>query len=300
MAKILVIGRNGQVATALQHASLPVGWSLTALGREHVDLLQPKTIPATIAAQRPDALINAAAYTAVDQAESDEVTPQQVNGCAPGLLASMARELDIPFFHISTDYVFSGSFGHAWEEGDPTQPLNVYGRSKLAGEQAILEVGGCNVIVRTSWVFSSWGNNFVRTILRLAAKQSEIPVVADQFGGPTAADDVAAMLIRVAISLINGAANGRWGVYHFSGTPTVSWADFAEAIVKGANWLPWRPVIRRVGTVDFPTVARRPRNSVLSCAKIQTDFGIAQPDWRIALARTIAELRPVFTKRGET
>jgi dTDP-4-dehydrorhamnose reductase len=292
MPKILVVGRRGQIATALQYAILPTGWSLVALGRQDLDVLNCDSLRAIIKVQTPDVIINTAAYTSVDNAELSEDIAYQVNGRAPGVLAAVARDSGILFLHISTDYIFGNSLGRAWKEDDVAAPINVYGRSKLAGEGAIHSVGGRSIVVRTSWIFSPWGSNFVRTLLRLAASQSEIAVVADQFGGPTAADDFAAALIHVAVSL-NDSPKSEVRLYHLSGQPTVSWAEFAETIIAGATWLRHSPSIKRIRTSEYRAVAQRPLNSELNCLKIKSDFGLMQPDWRVALHRTLSALRPV-------
>lgn len=270
---ILVFGRSGQVARAL--AAHP---GTRCLGRDAVDLRDPAAIAAAIAAAAPTAVINAAAFTAVDDAESDEATAQAINADAPGAMARACAARDIPFVHISTDYVFSGAGNRPWQPTDTPAPINAYGRTKRAGEIAVAAAQGRHAILRTSWVFAETGRNFVTTIRAAAQTRTELRVVDDQIGGPTPATAIAQATLEIAAALGSDATLS--GTYHLSGAPDVSWADFAAAILA-----PTHPevVITPIPTEAFPTKAPRPRNSRLGCVTTQAVFGIARPDWRDAL-----------------
>lgn len=283
--RVTLFGHSGQVGHALRRA-LPNDWSLTTLGRAGADFADPDKVAASLEGLRADLIINAAAYTAVDKAESEPALAQAVNGDSPGEIAKAAAAKGIPFLHISTDYVFDGA-GHApHRPGDGTHPLGVYGRTKLAGELAVRRAGGHFAILRTSWVFSATGANFVRTMLRLGAARGEVSVVADQIGGPTAAADIAHALVVMGKSFREG--KGLSGIYHFSGVPEVSWADFARTIFATAGM---KVTVRDIPTSAYPTPARRPMNSRLDCSATQAVFGIARPDWRLALRPVVHELR---------
>lgn len=284
MRKILVFGETGQVAAELRALAGPA-LEVDSLGRDRADLADPQACAAVVAGTDADAVINAAAYTAVDAAEDDEAAATIVNAEAPAAMARAAAARDLPFVQISTDYVFPGDGDRAWAPDDPTGPLNAYGRTKLAGEQGVLAAGGASAVLRTSWVFSPHRGNFVKTMLRLASGRDRLAVVADQVGGPTAADDIARACIAVAKGLV--VDPGRAGVYHFSGAPDVSWADFAREIFARSGH---EVAVDNIATEAFPTPARRPRNSRLDCAAVTTAFGVARPDWRDGLARTLARL----------
>lgn len=277
---ILVFGKTGQVATELQKQA-PV----VALGREQADLSDPSACAAAIAHHRPEVVINAAAFTAVDAAETQADQAQVVNGEAPAAMARAASDLGIPFLHISTDYVFDGSGVDAWKPDDATNPLGVYGRSKRAGELGIAGAGGNWAVLRTSWVFSAHGNNFVKTMLRLARERQSLNVVADQVGGPTPAAAIAAALLDMAQVMRQGADKA--GIYHFSGAPDINWAGFAREIFVQAGR---DVVVNDITTDGFPTVAERPANSRLDCASLQQKFNIARPDWRAGLADVLDNL----------
>lgn len=285
--KLLVFGRDGQVATELRRRAGP-GLVVTVLGRGDADLSNPAACAALIAATDADAVINAAAYTAVDKAEADEALAMTVNAEAPGAMARACAARGSPFLHISTDYVFDGSGERPWREDDPIGPLGAYGRSKLAGERAVAAAGGPHATLRTSWVFSAHGANFVKTMLRLGATRDRLNVVDDQRGGPTAAADIAAALIAMARMFREG--EGTSGLFHYAGAPIVSWRGFAEEIFRQAGW-PRAPEVAPIATEDWPTPATRPKNSALDCGRIAAAYGIAQPDWRAALSRVLAELK---------
>lgn len=276
---ILVFGKTGQVATELQRQA-----SVTALGRDEADLTDPAACAEAIKAHNPGAVINAAAYTAVDAAEEDEENATVINAKAPSAMATSCADLDIPFLHISTDYVFDGSGTKPWRETDMTAPLNAYGRSKLAGEQAISLSGGQWAVLRTSWVFSAHGGNFVKSMLRLSQSRDHLSIVADQIGGPTPAADIAATLLTMAQAMQDGQ---RGGLYHYGGQPHVSWANFARAIFAAAGK---SITVADIPTSGYPTPAQRPANSRLDGAKLLADFGIAPPDWQKGLAQMLQEL----------
>ena len=278
---ILVFGKTGQVALELARIAPEARF----VGRDEADLTNPAACAAQILAVRPAAVIHAAAYTAVDRAESDAGTARLVNAAAPGAMARACADLGIPFLHVSTDYVFDGSGEAPRAEDAPTGPLGVYGQTKLDGERAIAAAGGQWAVMRTSWVFSAHGANFVKTMRRLGAERDRLTVVADQVGGPTPAADIAAALLVMARAMIADPAKG--GTYHFAGAPDVSWAGFAREIFARSGL---SAEVGDIPTSAYPTPARRPLNSRLDCAAISRDFGIARPDWRKGLDRVIQEL----------
>ena len=280
MMAFLVFGSTGQVATELR-ALAPV----TALGRDAVDLGDPGACAAAIHAHRPRAVINAAAYTAVDRAETEEELATTINADAPGAMAQACAALGIPLVQISTDYVFAGDGPQAWQPDDPTAPLGAYGRSKLGGEAAVRTAGGPHAILRTSWVVSAHGQNFVKTMLRLGAERDALNVVADQIGAPTPARAIAAACLSIADQLAD--TPDKTGTYHFAGAPDTSWADFARAIMQAAGL---SCMIQDIPTTAYPTPARRPLNSRLDCHATQAAFGIARPDWRVGLSEIVKEL----------
>ncbi|HQU69320.1 MAG TPA: dTDP-4-dehydrorhamnose reductase [Albidovulum sp.] len=284
--RILVFGTTGQLARELLRRA-PPGVTLTALGRDRADLSHPEACAAAVIASDADLVINAAAHTAVDLAESEPALADTVNGEAPGAMARAAARRGLPFFHVSTDYVFDGSGTKPWREDDPVAPLGAYGRSKLLGERLVAEAGGNAVILRTAWVFSAHGKNFVKTMLRLGAERDQLSVVDDQRGGPTAAADIADALFTVAGAF--GEGRGKPGIFHFAGAPTVTWADFAESIFA-ASRLPRKPVVNRIPASAYPTPAQRPANSALDCSRILETYGIKQPDWRKSLSDVLREL----------
>ncbi|WP_212525624.1 dTDP-4-dehydrorhamnose reductase [Actibacterium sp. MT2.3-13A] len=279
--RILVFGTTGQVATELRRQG---GEAVVALGRDRADLTDPEACAAIVARTDAEAVINAAAYTAVDRAEEEEALATRINGAAPAAMARAAAERGVPFLHVSTDYVFAGQGATPHRPDAPPAPLNAYGRSKLAGEAGIRAAGGRHVILRSSWVFSAHGANFVKTMLRLAESRDRLDVVADQIGGPTPADAIAAALLSMARALREGQGGG---TYHLAGAPATSWAGFARETFARAG----RAVaVRDIASADYPTPAQRPLNSRLDCATLATDFGITQPDWRAGLDRVLREL----------
>lgn len=289
---ILMFGATGQVATEVAARSDAAGFSLTALGRDRADLTDAGAIRRAIETA-PDAtvaVVNAAAYTAVDAAEDDVATAKAVNAAAPGVMAEACAQAGYGFVHISTDYVFDGSSDQPYAESDPIAPLGVYGRSKREGEVAVLEALPDAIILRTAWVFSAHGKNFLKTMLRLAENRSELGIVDDQRGGPTPASGIADAVLRV---IQVGQLDGRWrgGVFHFCGAPAVSWREFAEEIfASGAKYGHNAPKVKPITTADYPTPAARPANSVLKCARIKDIYDIDQPDWRRAVDVDVAAL----------
>lgn len=277
--KILVFGQTGQVATELQRQA-----QMVALGRDVADLADTDALRAAIAQHAPDVVINAAAYTAVDRAEEEEALALAINGTAPAVMAGVCAACGIPFLHVSTDYVFDGSGTDPWRPDDPANPQNAYGRTKLAGEVGVRKAGGQAAILRTSWVYSAHGANFVKTMLRLSESRDALSVVDDQIGGPTPAAGIAAALLVMARAMVDGQAGG---TYHYAGTPAVSWADFAREIFSQAG----RTVaVTGIPSVDYPTPATRPLNSRMSCKSLADDFGIAAPDWQAALRDVLSDL----------
>lgn len=278
---ILVFGHSGQVATELRRQA-----DVIALSRSDADLSDPASCAAAIKRVSPNVVINAAAYTAVDKAEEEEALATLINGDAPGAMAEITAEQGIPFLHVSTDYVFDGSGDAPWRPTDSTGPLGAYGRSKQVGEAAIAAAGGQSAILRTSWVFSAHGNNFMKTMLRLGAERDALSIVADQIGGPTPASAIAAALLRMAEQMQTDPAKG--GVHHFSGAPDVSWAAFATEIFDQAGL---SVAVSPIATADYPTPAKRPGNSRLDCSELKNQFGIDQPDWRKGVAEVLAGLQ---------
>lgn len=281
--RVLVFGQTGQVATELA-LRMPGDMTAMFLGRDAADLSNPAACAARIAATAADVVVNAAAWTAVDRAETAEAEATVVNGAAPAAMARACADRGVPFLHISTDYVFDGAGDRPFVPAHPTGPLGAYGRSKLAGELGVRAAAGPHLILRTSWVISAHGSNFVRTMLRLGREKAGLNVVADQTGGPTPAAAIADALIVAARAMADGAPGG---THHFSGAPDTTWADLARAIMAEAG-LPC--AITDIPTAAYPTPARRPQNSRLDCREFQAAFGVARPDWRAALPGIVAAL----------
>jgi dTDP-4-dehydrorhamnose reductase len=270
-------------------AAWPAAVSLCAFDHAAVDITRPEAVAAALDAAHPELVINLAAYTAVDRAESEPDAAQAVNCTAAANVAADCARRGTPLIHLSTDYVFDGDKTGAYVEDDPVNPLGVYGRTKEAGERAVREALPRHVILRTSWVYGAFGQNFVKTMLRLGGERPALRVVADQRGSPTAAADIAAALVAVAARL--GEPDPPWGTYHFAGGGVTTWHGFAVAIFElAAPRLGRAPRVEPIATADYPTAARRPANSVLDCAKIARAFGVAAPPWRQSLARVVAEL----------
>ncbi|HEX4551649.1 dTDP-4-dehydrorhamnose reductase [Pseudomonas sp.] len=285
--KILICGRNGQVSQELQ-ASLAGLGSLVVLGRDRLDLAQPAQIRQHVRQVAPDLIINAAAHTAVDQAQSEPELAFAINATGPGILAEEAALLGVPLIHYSTDYVFDGSKHEPYVESDAPNPLGVYGKSKLAGEQAIAAAHEQHLILRTSWVYSTHGRNFLLTMQRLLQEKPELRVVADQIGAPTWAGSIARST-RALIERWQAGQPGAWGTYHLTAQGQTSWFGFAQAIGNAlrdqgkpcATLLP-------IPSSDYPTPAARPLNSRLDCSRLQREWGVSQPDWQTALHECLA------------
>lgn len=277
---ILVFGKTGQVARELGK----IGGTIL-LDRKLADLTIPKICKTTVLNLKPDAVINAAAYTAVEKAEEEEELANLINGEAPGAIATACATLNIPLVHISTDYVFSGNGKNAWRTFDTPKPKNAYGRSKLKGEKAIRSTGCTHAILRTSWVFSSYGSNFVKTVLSLSENRDTFAVVNDQIGGPTCAKEIAITSISIVKQLIKDPKKS--GIYHFSGMPDVSWCHFANIILKlsGRN-----SIARGVASSEYPSAARRPLNSRLNCSLTESTFDISRPYWQDGLKDVLRTL----------
>jgi dTDP-4-dehydrorhamnose reductase len=272
---------------------LPEPLSLVALGRPQLDLADRTSIARTIDAERPDVVVNAAAYTAVDKAESDSRAAFAVNAEGAGALAAAAQAQGCPIIHISTDYVFDGTKAGAYVETDPTSPGNVYGRSKLSGESAVAAANARHVILRTAWLYAPQGHNFLLTMLRLARERPELRVVGDQRGNPTYVPHLADAILAIASGLVAGVQRAPpWGIYHATSAGETTWAGFAAAIVEAAATrlaVPRVPVVP-ITTREYPTPARRPANSCLDCSKLQRVFDLRLPPWQQGVEDCIAEL----------
>jgi dTDP-4-dehydrorhamnose reductase len=288
--RIVVTGREGQVARSLvERAATRQGIEVICLGRPGLDLATPQSILPAVRAAQPDLVVSAAAYTAVDAAEDEPERAHAVNGEGAGAVAQAARLCGAPLIHLSTDYVFSGESPGAYTEDMPTGPRSVYGLSKLAGERKVTEAHPDSVILRTSWVYSPFGRNFVRTMLRIAEGRDEVSVVDDQTGNPTSALDIADAVIDIAVRLHAGDA--KRGIYHYAGLGRTTWCEFArhvfaESAARGGP----HATVRAITTADYPTKATRPRNSSLDTRKITADFGVRPVDWRASVARVVDRL----------
>ncbi len=286
--KILISGKTGQVAVELQKHLAGLG-ELIVLGRDVLDLSQPDQIRAQVRAHKPDLLIIAAAHTAVDQAENEPELAFTINAIAPGVFAEEAAAQGIPLIHYSTDYVFDGRKPAPYTEDDATNPLGVYGKSKLAGELAIAASGAQHLILRTSWVYSTHGKNFLLTMQRLLQERSELRVVADQIGAPTWAGTIA-QSTRALIERWQSGDAAAWGTYHLTASGETSWFGFTQAIAghltaQGKACATLEPIPASA----YPTPAARPQNSRLDCSKLAREWGVAQPDWEAALSACLAE-----------
>ncbi|TBU78967.1 dTDP-4-dehydrorhamnose reductase [Phytopseudomonas daroniae] len=284
--KILLLGQHGQVSRELQ-LLLGKQDELTVLGREQLDLGNPQRIRECVRQVRPQLIVNAAAHTAVDAAQSEPDAAFAINAIAPGVLAEEAADLDAPLIHYSTDYVFDGSKSAAYNEDDAPNPLSVYGRSKLAGEQAIAAVGGKHLVLRTSWVYSLHGRNFLLTMQRLLQEREQLSVVADQIGAPTWAGSIAAATQQL-IQRWQTEQVAAWGLYHFTARGETSWFGFAEAIAvqlqaQGKSVAQLTPI----ATTDYPTPAQRPLNSRLDGTRLERDWGVRLPDWQDGLEQCL-------------
>ncbi|MGH6744346.1 dTDP-4-dehydrorhamnose reductase [Novosphingobium sp.] len=296
--KIAVTGKSGQVVTSLLERGAAAGHEVIALGRPEMDLADPASVLRGIKDVMPDVVVSAAAYTAVDRAESESDIAYAVNALGAGAVAEAAKALDVPLVHLSTDYVFDGELERPYCENDTTRPTGVYGASKLAGEQAVMDAYGDNsAVLRVAWVYSPFGSNFVKTMLRLAADKDEISVVADQLGNPTSALDIADGILKVAGNLVADSDPGLRGVFHMTAAGEASWADLAQAIFAASLDLGGpSALVRKITTADYPTPAARPANSRLDCDMIADVHNVALQDWHGALKTVVARLQVVATE----
>jgi dTDP-4-dehydrorhamnose reductase len=288
--RLLVTGKQGQVVSALLERA-PSDIEVVALGRPELDLAEPDTVARALADQYADVVVNAAAYTAVDRAESEEDLATRINGESAGRVAEAARALGAPILQLSTDYVFDGALDRPYREDDATGPIGAYGRSKLAGEIAAAEANPRCAILRTAWVYSPFGANFVKTMLRLGETRAQMRVVADQIGSPTSALDLADAIFEIARQIVASPGPRKYGVFHMTSAGEASWAEFAAAIFAEAERHGRPPVaVVPIRTEDYPTPARRPANSRLDSARLAGDYGVTFPSWRDSLKPVVARL----------
>jgi dTDP-4-dehydrorhamnose reductase len=292
--RFLQFGASGQLARELVRAATDEeGAVLSVVARAAADFSRPdEIVRAMTAADDIDVVINATGYTSVDKAESEEVLANRINAESVGILAEACAKRGIPLIHVSTDYVFDGAKLDSYVETDPACPLNAYGRTKLAGERQVREATDRHVIVRTSWVFSAHGANFVKTMLRLGSERDEVRVVDDQYGSPTSAADLADAIVRIARAIRGKVADEHYGTFHYSGAGTTTWCRFAKAILaRAVDWADTRARIIPIETAEYPTPARRAHNSTLNCDKIARVYGIEAVPWTIALDRVLQQLK---------
>ena len=289
--RIVVTGTKGQLAQSLL-ACEAADISLIAVGRVSMDFEKLQTIAPALASAQPDVIVNAAAYTAVDQAEAEEARAFRINATAAGAVAAAARKLNVPVIHLSTDYVFDGRADTPYRETDATAPLNAYGRSKLAGEKTVATANPDHVILRTSWIYSPFGQNFLKTMLQLGETHSEVSVVADQYGCPTAAADIAGAIVAIASTLRTRPDDARLrGTFHLAGSGETAWAEFAQTIFDEAAQHGHKRVnVVPITAAEYPTAAARPNNSRLNCDKLSEVYGLRLPDWRSSVRVCVARL----------
>ena len=289
--KVLVIGREGQLARSLVDAADALDIQVVPVGRQEIDLVDQKSVAAAVAREHPDAVVNAAAYTAVDRAEAEPMLAMRINALGAECVARACSAHSIPIIHISSDYVFDGMKGSPYNEDDAVGPINAYGRSKLEGEQRVAKACGRHLILRTAWLHSPWGANFVKTMLRLAADRPAIGVVDDQRGSPTYAPHLAAIALTLATRAATGPDSTRWGIYHAAGGGEATWFGLAREVFRcaAACGLPAAEVAA-IATADYPTAARRPADTRLNCDKLRLTFGLELPDWRLGVQACVARL----------
>ncbi|MGP4805446.1 dTDP-4-dehydrorhamnose reductase [Agrobacterium cavarae] len=282
--RILVTGKTGQIAQSLQWIGRSRDIDIVTVGRPELDLLNPSTIPSTVRFLRPDVIVSAAAYTAVEDAELEKDTAFAINSTGAKAVAQAARELRVPLIHLSTDYVFSGDKATPYIESDPTAPTSVYGASKLSGERGVAKIWENHAILRTAWVYSPYGKNFLKTMLKLAKTNKELRVVADQIGSPTSGLELAVAILKIAHRMITDSRPNLRGIFHLSGRGQASWAEFAEAIFLESRRFggPFAEV-RLITSRDYPSAVIRPKNSRLCGAKIKEAYGIDLPEWNTSL-----------------
>ena len=299
--KLLVLGAGGQVGRELCRLQWPAGYEIAACEHAGLDIAQGDQVLAAVAGERLDIVINAAAYTAVDRAESEREAAWAVNAAGPANLAAACRDARIPLIHISTDYVFDGKKAGAYAESDAIAPLGVYGRSKASGEAAVRAAAVRHIILRTSWVYGEFGNNFLKTILRLAQDRDELRIVADQRGCPTSTRDIAEAILRIVPKLTDD--KNLYGTYHFAGTGATTWHGFASRIIEAQAQITGRsPRVTAITTADYPTAARRPANSVLDCGLFERTFGFRANDWSRetdAITKKLAGLQRMNIRAAE-
>ena len=285
--KILITGANGQLGSELQKLSAnDCSHKYIFTDYQELDITNNDDVKTFFAEQKPDFLINCAAYTAVDNAENDYDKALKINAEAVANLTDACKVSDTIFLHISTDYVFDGKKPTPYIESDTTNPLSAYGKTKLLGEQNAL-VHSKSIIIRTSWLYSTFGNNFVKTMLRLGSEREKIKVVADQIGSPTYAEDLASAILKIVATISKNANNAKFGIYHFSNAGHCSWCDFAKEIIRTGNK---NCVVEPISTSEYPTLAQRPQYSLMSTEKIKTDYHVNVPDWKISLKKCVEEL----------
>lgn len=286
---ILLFGAHGQLGRELRTAAAAAGIGIAGPTEAEVDIADPAAVGGVIGRSQPELIINAAAYTNVDQAESEPEMAWRVNATGPKVVAEAADRTGVPLIHISTDYVFDGSKTGGYREDDAVAPINVYGQSKVAGEEAVRESTPRHLILRTAWLYSRHGHNFAKTMIRLASERDELRVVADQFGTPTAASDLARTIIGIAPRLRG--SNPPYGTYHLAGDGATNWADFADRIVEAQALITHRrPAVVPISTADYPTAARRPQNSALDSTHFAATFGLHLGPWQNAVGPTVAAI----------
>jgi dTDP-4-dehydrorhamnose reductase len=290
--RIVVTGHQGQVVSALKERAASAGATILTIGRPELDLVDDQDYTEAFANLRPDVIVSAAAYTAVDKAESEPDLAMRINAGGAGRVARAAAALDLPIIHLSTDYVFDGTKASPWVESDPTGPVSVYGATKLAGELAVRAATPKSVMLRIAWVYAPFGNNFVRTMLRLAETRDTMRVIADQTGAPTSALDIADGILKVAHRLVARPYDpANYGIFHMGAAGQASWADFAEAIFSGLAARGGKHVaVERITTAEYPTPARRPANSRLDSGAIANAHGVVLPHWRESLEAALDRL----------
>ncbi len=302
--RLCILGRNGQLARAMLEKASALGWQVEARGRQEIDLLDPGSLRQLLREMQPHVVLNTAAYTAVDKAEEEPDAAFALNCDAVANIARVCAELAVPLVHISTDYVFDGHKAGPYVEEDEPAPLNVYGRSKLAGEQKVRELLEQHMIVRTSWLFSPWGHNFVRTMLHLAQAHNELRVVADQHGNPTYVPHLADALLIMMQHILQAAPERQahmWGTFHLAGSGAATWHELARAVIlEAAPFTGRKPIVNPISTAEYPAPAQRPANSTLDCGSFLNAFGLALPPWQEGVRACVYRLCTHEVGKGST